>query len=60
VVQNYDTDRAKAQPYLTQRFSETFGEKSDYGWSDDKVRQYSQEERADFGEYVRAQGFSLD
>lgn len=59
-IETYDGHRAKAQPYSTQRFPETFGEKNDYGWSDDKVRQYSRAERADFGAYVRAQGFRLE
>ena len=59
-VQAYDADRATAQPYDSQRFVETLGEKETYGWSDDKVRQYSQPERADFGAYVRARGFCLD
>lgn len=59
-VAAYDAERAKAQPYASQRFVETFGIKDTYGWSDDKVRQYSQPERAEFGEYIRAQGFRLD
>lgn len=59
-IEEYVRDRAKPQPYAKQRFVETFGTKTPYGWSDDKVRQYSQVERADFGEYVRSQGFCLD
>jgi len=59
-VTAYDEDRAKLQPYAQQRLAEVFGTKSNYSWSDDKARQYSQEERADFGSYVRAQGFKLD
>ncbi len=59
-VHAYDADRAAVQPYAKQRSAETFGEKNTYGWSDDKVRQYSQPERADFGDYIRAQGFRLD
>ena len=59
-VNNYDADRAATQPYSTQRFTATFGTKSAYAWSDDKTRQYSAKERADFGAYVRAQGFSLE
>ena len=31
-----------------------------YGWSEDKARQYSVPERADFGAFVRAKGFKLD
>lgn len=59
-VQRYDQNRAQAQPYERQRFASTFGESDTYGWSEDKVRQYSRAERADFGAYVRAQGFCLD
>lgn len=43
-----------------QRDTERFGEKPDYGWSDDKARQYAEPQRADFGEFVRAKGFGLD
>ena len=59
-VQKYDRARAKAQPYGTQRLAEELGEKPDYGWSDDKVRQYSQPERAGFGRYMRGQGFNFE
>lgn len=59
-VHAYDAERELAQPYNTQRFSDTFGEAAPYGWSQDKVRQYSQRERAAFGAYIRAQGFKLD
>jgi nitroreductase/FMN reductase [NAD(P)H] len=31
-----------------------------YGWSEDKARQYSVSERADFGAFVRKIGFSLN
>ena len=59
VVNGYDETRSKAQPYKNQRFPRIFGEKDSYVWSDDKVRQYSQPERSDFGEYVRSIGFDL-
>ena len=59
-VRRYDKARAATQPYSAQRFVEDFGEKPDYAWSDDKTRQYSRPERAGFGRYVRARGFSLD
>ncbi len=55
-VQAYDPKRV----YAGQRLTETFGESAAYGWSEDKVRQYSLPERADFGAYVRACGFKLD
>ncbi len=59
-INAYDESRSKYQPYSEQRFSDEFGKKVNYGWSDDKVRQYSRPERADFGSYIREQGFCLD
>ncbi|MEX3015730.1 nitroreductase family protein [Gymnodinialimonas hymeniacidonis] len=59
-IARYDADRAAAQPYRSQRFVETFGEADPYTWSEDKMRQYSQPERADFGAYIRSIGFKLD
>lgn len=59
-VEAYDADRATVQPYTKQRFPDQFGTASPYTWSQDKARQYSQPERADFGAYIRAQGFRLD
>lgn len=56
----YDKRRNLTQPYKTQRFVDKFGEDPDYGWSEDKARQYSVPERADFGAFVRAKGFNLD
>lgn len=58
-VASYDADRAASHPYTHQRFEDQFGTSDAYGWSEDKVRQYSQPERADFGAFVRAKGFSL-
>ncbi|MEM6371717.1 MAG: nitroreductase family protein [Pseudomonadota bacterium] len=58
-VEAYDTDRAAAQPYRTQRLVDEFGHSDAYAWSQDKVRQYSQPERADFGAFARAKGFDL-
>ncbi len=56
----YDSRRNETQPYKTQRFVEKFGEDPAYGWSEDKARQYSVPERADFGSFVRARDFKLD
>ncbi len=56
----YDRRRNETQPYKTQRFVERFGSDPGYGWSEDKARQYSVPERADFGAFVRAKGFKLD
>ena len=59
-VAAYDGRRMKFQPYKTQRFEDRFGTAVSYSWSDDKSRQYSVPERADFGSHVRAKGFKLD
>lgn len=56
----YDARRAEAQPYSTQRYPEDFGETPDYGWSEDKTRQYAKPERTGFGDFIRARGFLLD
>ena len=56
----YDRRRHAVQPYKTQRYTDRFGESADYGWSEDKARQYSVPERADFGAFVRSKGFKLD
>ncbi len=56
----YDRRRNETQPYKTQRYTDRFGDASDYGWSEDKARQYSVPERADFGAFVREKGFKLD
>ncbi len=59
-VAAYDQRRNETQPYKSQRFVDKFGEDPAYGWSEDKARQYSVQERADFGAFVRAKGFKLD
>lgn len=46
--------------YGRQRGVERWGEADRYGWSEDKTRQYAEPQRADFGAFVRARGFSLD
>jgi nitroreductase len=56
----YDRRREAVQPYKTQRYTDKFGVAGDYGWSEDKARQYSVPERADFGAFVRRKGFKLD
>lgn len=55
-IARYDPSRH----YATQRFVEDYGEDPSYGWSEDKARQYSKPERADFGTFVRRKGFILD
>ncbi|MEI6204257.1 MAG: nitroreductase family protein [Enhydrobacter sp.] len=56
----YDKRRELVQPYKSQRYTDKFGTSADYGWSEDKARQYSVPERADFGAFVRRKGFKLD
>jgi hypothetical protein len=59
-IADYDTRRAAAQPIRTQRQPERFGHDPNYGWSEDKARQYATPERADFGAFVRGKGFRLE
>jgi nitroreductase/FMN reductase [NAD(P)H] len=59
-IDAYDRRRAAVQPYRRQRDEARFGRVDPYGWSEDKARQYARPERADFGAYVREQGFKLD
>jgi FMN reductase [NAD(P)H] len=59
-VAAYDRRREAVQPYKTQRYTNKFRQSADYGWSEDKARQYSVPERADFGAFVRRKGFKLD
>lgn len=58
-IAGYDRWRAERQPYARQRYAEDFPPVGDYGWSEDKARQYSRPERAGFGEFVRKKGFDL-
>ena len=41
------------------RDSDRFGDKADYGWSDDKARQYADPQREDWGAFLRARGFPM-
>jgi nitroreductase len=56
----YDARRAAEQPYGRQRRADELGETQPYTWSEDKARQYSLPERADFGAFIRAKGFKLE
>ena len=58
-VEGYDQRRHANHPYGKQRRIKQFGAAEFYGWSEDKARQYAEPERADFGAYIRRQGFSL-
>ncbi len=58
-IDAYDRRRHDNHPYGKQRRTALFGAAEFYGWSEDKARQYAEPERADFGAYIRRQGFSL-
>jgi len=58
-IEAYDRRRDAVLPYRRQRNPERFGTAAFYGWSEDKARQYAVPERADFGAFIRKQGFSL-
>ena len=58
-IEAYDRRRDALLPYRKQRSADRYANVAFYGWSEDKARQYSVPERADFGAYVRKQGFSL-
>ena len=60
LIAAYDQRRSISQPYASQRGVKQFGHSDAYGWSEDKARQYAKPERADFGAYIRDQGFKLD
>jgi nitroreductase/FMN reductase [NAD(P)H] len=55
-----DRRRAASMPYRRQRDEARWGTAPDYGWSEDKARQYATAQRADFGAFVRGKGFCLD
>ncbi|WP_050526493.1 nitroreductase family protein [Pseudorhodobacter aquimaris] len=59
-LHDYDTTRRERQPYETQRRTKDLGHAEQYGWLEEKSRQYSAPERAQFGDYIRRKGFSLD
>lgn len=58
-IAEYDA-RRRAVHTFNQREPETYGSKPDYGWSDDKARQYQTPQRQDWGAFVRAKAFRLD
>ena len=59
-IDGYDRRRHALMPYRKQRRFKLYGESEFYGWSEDKARQYSQPERADFGAFIRGKRFKLD
>jgi nitroreductase/FMN reductase [NAD(P)H] len=56
----YDERRIRDRPYRRQRDPERFGTTERYGWTEDKARQYSESQRADFGAFVRRKKYRLD
>jgi nitroreductase/FMN reductase [NAD(P)H] len=56
----YDERRIRDRPYRRQRSVERFGSAERYGWTEDKLRQYSDVQRADFGAFVRAKRYRLE
>jgi nitroreductase/FMN reductase [NAD(P)H] len=56
----YDERRIRERPYRRQRLPERFGEAPRYGWTEDKARQYSEPQRADFGAFIRKKRYRLE
>jgi len=52
-IDAYDHRRAERNPIKRQRDTDAYGDKKNYGWSDDKARQVSHTERTGFTEFVR-------
>jgi nitroreductase/FMN reductase [NAD(P)H] len=58
-IDAYDRRRHALLPYRRQRYADRYANADFYGWSEDKARQYSVPERADFGAFIRGWGYSL-
>ena len=58
-IEAYDRRRHALLPYRRQRYADRYANSDFYGWSEEKARQYSVSERADFGAWIRSKGFSL-
>ena len=52
-------DARHSIPAEEQRYRDEYGTAAFYGWSEDKARQVSRPERADFGAFIRRQGIGL-
>ena len=55
LAQKYDPTRH----YERQRFESEDGQSTNYGWSEDKARQYARSERKTFGQWLKTHGFTL-
>lgn len=60
-ISDYDTRREETEktPPGQQRYVKEFGVSSNYGWSENRTRQYAKPAREDFGTFIRKQGFDL-
>jgi len=59
-IDAYDRRRHALLPYRKQRYPDRYPPVDFYGWSEDKARQYSVPERADFGAFIRSKRFNLE
>ncbi len=59
-VDDYDRRRDRTLPYADQRHVGEYGKAEFYGWSEDKARQVSKPERADFGQFIRDKRYQLE
>jgi len=58
-IEAYDRRRHALLPFRRQRYADRYPDAEFYGWSEERARQYSVPERADFGAFIRSRGFSL-
>jgi len=58
-IKAFDIRREATHPLKT-RDAEDWEEVEDYGWSEDKARQFGVPQCADFGAFIRKKGFNLD
>jgi len=58
-IKAFDIRRTATHP-LKIRNPEDWDEVEDYGWSEDKARQFGVPQCADFGAFIRKKGFNLD
>jgi nitroreductase len=59
-LSTYSRWRAESEPLMRQRAVERFGVVEEYGWIEDRARQYTLPERTGFGAFARAKGFRLE
>ncbi|MEM8790150.1 MAG: nitroreductase family protein [Pseudomonadota bacterium] len=58
-IRAYDRARNAHRPFARQRLVEELGKSADYGWSEDKARQYLHPQRAGWGAWLRRIGLNL-